>query len=435
MPVPPVLTPTSTDATTDYYSITVKTGTAQMRPGAPTPIVGFNGVFPGPTIVAEKGRAVHVTQTNGWTENITIHNHGHKAAESSDGHPIDYVTPGSSKTYTYPNDQNAATYWYHDHTMDLAGPHIYHGLAGFYLIHDKAEDALKLPSGKYDVPLLVQDKYLLDDNTLSYSTATIGPGFIGTQGFVNGALTPHFDVDTHKYRFRVLNAATARTFHIGLKSGKSFQVIASDGGLLSAPVSVTQLSVSPSERYDIIVDFSQSAVGTTDTLVNSETTMPTISTLVEFRVKNAVTDDSAVPATLAQIPKLQESQSAGTSTWTFSQDFSNGTTWVINGLTYDPARLDVVSHQGSVYVWKLVNSSNFLHPFHKHLTQFQILDIDGKAPPPEMSGWKDTVPVGVTSTVRIIFANQTFTGKYVFHCHITEHEDHRMMLQESVVSP
>ena len=163
--------------------------------------------------------------------------------------------------------------------------------------------------------------------------------------------------------------------------------------------------------------------------------MPTIANLVEFRVKNAVTDDSTVPARLAQITRLQEAQSAGTVTWTFAQDFTSGGTWTINNLTYDAARLDQVSHLNSVYVWKLVNSSGFVHPFHKHLTEFQILDIDGKAPSPEQSGWKDTVRVPVGSTVRVIFANQTFTGKYVFHCHNLEHEDHRMMLQESVVSP
>ncbi|HVW30224.1 MAG TPA: multicopper oxidase domain-containing protein [Polyangiaceae bacterium] len=435
MPIPPVLAPTSTDATTDYYAITVKTGTAQMRPGAPTPIVGFNGIFPGPTLVATKGRAVQVTQTNAWTENITIHNHGHKAPAASDGHPIDYVTPGKSKVYTYPNDQNAATYWYHDHTMDLAGPHIYSGLAGFYVIHDTAEDALKLPSGKYDVPLMVQDKAFNDDNTLFYSTSTIGPGFIGKVGVVNGVVSPHFDVDTHKYRLRLLNASNARLFKVALKSGKSFQVIGSDGGLLSAPVSVTALSIAPAERYDVVVDFSGSAVGTTETLVNTETTMPLITDLVEFRVKNAVTDDSTVPSTLAQITRLQEAASAGTATWTFSQDFTNNGEWTINNTIYDPARMDQTSHLGSVYVWKLVNSSGFYHPFHKHLTEFQILDVDGKAPSPEQSGWKDTVQVPVGSTVRIIFADQTYTGTYVFHCHILEHEDHRMMLQESVVSP
>ena len=436
MPIPEVLVPTSTDATTDHYSITVKPGTARMRAGAATPIVGFDGIFPGPTIVATKGRTVQVTQTNGWKENITIHNHGHKAPASSDGHPIDYVMPGASKVYTYPNDQNAATYWYHDHAMDLSGSHVYGGLAGFYIIHDPAEDALGLPSGKYDVPLMIQDKTLNDDNTLSYSTASDGPGFLGKLGLVNGVVSPHFDVDTHRYRFRILNGSNARIFKLALRSGQSFQVVGSDGGLLGSPVSVTELIMAPAERYDVVVDFSKSAVGTVDALTNTDGSSPLITDLVEFRVKNAVTDDSSVPAKLGQITRFEEAQSAGTATWTFSQDFSgSGSTWVINDKAYDPARLDQVSHLGSVYVWTIINASTFVHPFHKHLTEFQVLDIDGQPPPPEESGWKDTVRVGAGSIVRIIFADQTYTGTYVFHCHILEHEDHRMMLQESVVSP
>jgi spore coat protein A len=435
MPIPPVLTPTSTNATTDNYALTIKPGTAQIRPGAATPIVGFDGKYPGPTIIATKGKQIKLTQTNGWTEDLSIHNHGHKVAASSDGRPVDYITPGNSKVYTYPNDQRAATYWFHDHVMDLTGSHVYKGIAAFYIIHDPAEDALNLPSGQYDVPLMIQDKKLNTDNTLSFDgpSQTI-PGVIGDLGLVNGVASPHFDVATHKYRFRVLNAANARVFALKLKSGKSFQVIASDGGLLTAPVTVTQLSVAPAERYDIVVDFTQSAVGSTDTLQNANTTTPAISDLVEFRVKTAVTDTSAVPATLSSITRFLPSQATGAAVpFSFAQ--SNGT-WTINGLTFDAARLDTTSHLGTVYIWKLTNNSGQVHPFHKHLTEFQILDLNGAAPPPEQNGWKDTVavaPGGGTAT--IIFTNESFTGTYVYHCHNLEHEDHRMMLQESVVSP
>jgi len=374
-----------------------------------------------------------VIQTNGWTENLSIHNHGHKVAASSDGHPIDYVTPGNSKVYTYPNDQRASTYWFHDHTMDLTGSHVYSGIAAFYIIHDPAEDALKLPSGQYDVPLMIQDKKLNADNTLLFDgPSQILTGVIGDIGLVNGVASPHFDVATHKYRFRVLDAANARVFALKLKSGKSFQVIGSDGGLLTAPVAVTQLSIAPGERYDIVVDFTQSAVGDTDVLQNANTTAPVISSLVEFRVKTAVADTSTVPATLSTITRFQASQATGQPV---VQNFGQGGTWTINGLTYDSARPDTTSHLGTVYIWKLQNFTGMVHPFHKHLTEFQILDINGAAPPAEQNGWKDTVAVGIGQTINIIFTNEAFTGTYVYHCHNLEHEDHRMMLQESVVSP
>jgi spore coat protein A len=429
-PAPPVLTPTSTDATTDYYNITVRAGTAQMKPGATTAIVGFNGVFPGPTIVATKGRTVQVTQTNAWSENITIHNHGHKAAASSDGHPIDYITPGSSKTYTYPNDQRAGTYWYHDHTMDLTGPHVYAGIAAFYLIRDPAEDSLNLPSGTYDVPLIIQDKQFNSDNSLRYDGTQISDGFLGDTAVVNGIVAAHFEVATHRYRFRILNGSNSRSYVLQLKSGGSFQVIASDGGLLAAPVTVHSLAVAPAERYDVVIDFGQYGMGSSETLVNGDRTSPVITDLLEFRITASTPDASAVPAQLSSIARYDSAQAVTTTQLTLAR----GANWTINGLTYDPARLDVTSSLSQVYIWSLVNfGGGRTHPFHKHLTEFQILDINGSPPPPEQSGWKDTVAVPNGATVRIIFRNETFTGTYVFHCHRLEHEDHRMMLQESVV--
>ncbi|HVZ35624.1 MAG TPA: multicopper oxidase domain-containing protein, partial [Polyangiaceae bacterium] len=183
LPIPSVLAPAATDANADSYTMTIQPGTAQMKPGATTPIVGFNGITPGPTIVAQRGRSVQITQTNGWTENVSIHNHGHKVAAASDGHPTDFITPGNSKLYTYPNDQNAGTYWYHDHALDRTAPHVYQGLAGFYIIHDPAEDTLQLPSGAYDVPLLIQDRSFNADNSLAYDPGTF-LGFFGDTALV-----------------------------------------------------------------------------------------------------------------------------------------------------------------------------------------------------------------------------------------------------------
>jgi FtsP/CotA-like multicopper oxidase with cupredoxin domain len=439
MPVPAVLMPTSSDATTDRYELTVKAGTAAMRAGNPTPIVGFNGTYPGPTIIATKGKAVELKQTNSWTENITIHNHGHKVAASSDGHPVDYIAPGKSKTYFYPNDQRAATYWYHDHAMDLTGPHVYAGLVGFYIIHDPAEDKLGLPSGNFDVPLLVQDKKLKDDNTLDYQAPGGQQGFLGDRAIVNGVETPYFEVATRKYRFRVLNGSNARFFTIGLQSGRSFQIIGTDGGLLAAPLAVKSLSIAPAERYDIVVDFSGDAIGSSDVLTNSNSAFsPPITTLMQFRVTSPSCDPTTVPAALSTITRLAEADSKASVTLNFSQD-SGG--WMINGLLYDAARHDVTSKAGDINIWRLVNASSVTHPFHKHLVQFNVLDIDGLPPPPELKGWKDTVQVPDGSTVRIIFRNEIVLEKvnptdpqtFVFHCHILEHEDHRMMLQESVV--
>jgi spore coat protein A, manganese oxidase len=433
--IPPVLTPTSSTSTTDSYAITIKTGTAQMRDGDPTPIVGFNGIVPGPTIIAERGRPIELTQTNAWTENVTIHNHGHKVAADSDGHPVDYITPGSSKVYHYPNDQRAATYWYHDHTMDLTGEHVYYGLAGFYIIHDPAEDSLNLPSGEYDVPLLLQTKVLNQDNTLStVDNNKPGPG---ENPVVNGVVTPYLDVSARKYRFRMLNGTSHRVltayFEVeGSTTPEPFSVIGSDGGLLVAPVPLSSLPIAPGERYDVIFDFSKYAVGTRITLTDNGS-MDSANNLsvgmVQFVITATATDSSALPRVLSSITPYHPWDAAGTAQVQFGFD---GTNWIINGQTYDPARIDVTSKLNTVYIWELTNHSvfNVLHPFHKHLTQFQILDINGQPPPAYQSGWKDTIKVEDGGTTRIIFKNESYTGTYVFHCHKLDHEDEGMMAQE-----
>lgn len=440
--LPPVLQPTSTDGSTDFYALTVKPGKAQMKSGSATPIVGFNGMFPGPTIIATRGRAVQVTQTNGWTENITIHNHGHKVAADSDGHPTDYIVPGASKVYNYPNDQRAATYWYHDHTMDLTGSHVYQGLAAFYVIHDPTEDALNLPSGSYDIPLLIQDKSFNADNSLAYNSPNIFRGQLGDTAVVNGVATPYLDVSTRKYRLRLLNGSNSRPLTIQLQVGggaaETFQVIASDGGLLQAPVSVTSLSMAPAERYDIIVDFARYPIGTKLTMINTDTTAdgngnggggPSLTQIMQLVIAHQENDTSTVPATLSGITRLAPAQAASTQNITFN--FSSND-WTMNGLNYDPARIDETSKLGTVYIWALDNQTGIMHPFHKHLAQFNILDINGQPPPAYAAGWKDTVQVPAKGTAHIIFKDETFTGTYVFHCHKLEHEDHRMMLQEQV---
>ena len=437
--IPPVLAPTSQNATTDFYTITTKPGTAQIRAGAATPIVGYNGTYPGPTIVARRGRQVQVTHVNQWNENITIHNHGHKVAASSDGHPNDLIKPGASKVYTYPNDQIAATFWYHDHTMDLTGPHVYKGLAGFYLIKDPAEDALGLPSGNQDIPLLIQDKTLDANNNLVYAF-DVWDGQKGSLPVVNGRVGPNLDVATRKYRFRVLDGANTRNWGLQLRrSGTTtpipFQVVASDAGLLAAPVTVTTLPMAPAERYDIVVDFAQFAVGQKLVLFNSfistDEEEPPIGDIMQFTVARAEAETARVPATLSTIPRMNPAQAVTTRDVTFSFD---GRAWRLNGLTYDPARINETNRLGQGVIWRLQNRSGEVHPFHKHLVPFQILDINGSPPPAHMMGWKDTVPVHPQQTVRIMFKNEGFTGNYVFHCHNVEHEDHRMMLQEQVVN-
>jgi FtsP/CotA-like multicopper oxidase with cupredoxin domain len=384
---------------------------------------------------------------------------------------------------------------------------VYQGLAGFYIITDPAEDALNLPSGAHDLPLLLQDKSFESDNSLSYEPDHL-LGFFGDTAVVNGTTTPYLDVGTSKYRFRVLNGSNARPYFLklqvrGSSTAQPFQVIASDGGLLAEPVERTSLPIAPAERYDIVVDFSQYPLGTKLDLINTAPSVaafaagsadwgdadadgwdeadaaawagfgaagwdsfggprfgggpaagarfagpgaragwvdgeapdgpgevPALTGLMQFVVTRSETDTSRVPQQLSNVERLRAEDAADTKQIVFRYD---GSDWTLNDLTYDPERIDISATLGQVYVWTLTNESPIPHPFHKHLSAFNVLDINGAAPPAYESGWKDTVLVPPLSTVRIVFKEETFTGTYVFHCHNLEHEDHGMMLQEGVV--
>ena len=430
LPRIPTLAPTSSDGSMDFYDIHMMAGTAQVRPGPATPIWGFNGTWPGHTVRARSGKLVVLRQHNDLPENMSIHLHGAFVAATSDGHPTDYVAPGTFKDYSYPNNQIATTLWFHDHVMDLTGIHVYKGLAAFYLIGDAFEDGLGLPSGDREIPLLIQDRSFNANNSLSvtgFDPIALDPGFHGNEICVNGVIAPRLDVGRYKIRFRMVNGSNARRYRLELSNGAGLIVIGTDGGLLPAPVTVTAIEMAPAERFDFIIDFSSYAMGTSFYLRDAAFGGRDV---LRFDVNQPGADTPAIPLTLRPIVPFNEGDAVRTRTFTFAK---TGDNWTMNGLEYDPGRIDASPNLGDIEIWELVNNSLFAHPFHIHLIQTQVLDIAGAAPPPELAGWKDTLLVKASQTVRIIGRFEGFAGTYVFHCHNLEHEDHRMMLQFQTV--
>jgi spore coat protein A len=429
LPIPPELTATASGAE-DHFEMTIRAGATQALPGATTPILGFEGVWPGPVIRATRGRTARVRVKNELASNISVHNHGMNVAATSDGHPLAYIRTGETREYVYPNNQAAGTYWYHDHAFGQTAEHVYRGLAGFYLIHDPAEDALGLPSGAFDVPIVLQDRVFDGNNALVYN-ASIFTGVIGDTLCVNGVHTPHFEVATRRYRFRFLNGSNSRTYQLALQDGSPLVQIASDGNLLAAPLTRKAITIAPAERCDVVIDFSGMKLGTKLVLKNLDPTWPTLPDVMRFEVRRREDDPSRVPAQLATIERLDPKKASKHRKLKF--EVSDGK-WTINGLRYDPARIDFRPKLGSTEIWEIKNAeSSQTHPFHQHLVPFQVLDVDGAPPAPELMGWKDVVPVGPGATVRIIMRFTGFTGVYVLHCHKLEHEDHAMMLQQEVV--
>ena len=439
--IPPVLTPTLMTSTTDYYDLVLREADVEIIPGMLTRIMGFDGLSPGPTIRARAGRQVVMSHSNGLPVNtlggapgdVAIHLHGGHVPSSEDGFPTDIIRPGATRSYTYPNNQPPATLWYHDHLMGYTGPHVWFGMAGFYILTDDYEDRLGLPSGAYEIPLVIQDRNFDSTGKLVYTGNRNGE--TGNTILVNGTIQPSFKVASRKYRFRVLNGSNMRKYQIALSNGQPFHVLGMEGGFLPAPVKVTSFVLASAERVDIVVDFSSLPVGSSVVLQNSLGSGSTAS-IMRFDVDRVETDTSQLPLVLRPLEKLSASQAVRTRSFTFSSGMMGmmgGAPWVINGKPFDPNRVDADPKLGTVEIWEFRNMSMMDHPAHPHQTMFQILDINGNPPPPTHAGWKDTVNVPAMGTVRIIMRFADYAGKYVLHCHVLEHEDNAMMARFDVV--
>ncbi|MGF1471190.1 MAG: multicopper oxidase family protein [Rubrobacteraceae bacterium] len=466
LPVPPVLEPSRSDASTDYYETAQKAARQEILPGLQTTIWGYDGIFPGPTIEARSGRKVVVRQRNELPVPVVTHLHGGKTPPESDGYPTDLILPegyrsGPSghkghgpaekhahlfKDYHYPNEQRGATLWYHDHRMDFTGPQVYRGLAGFYLLRDEIEDELPLPTGDKEVPLMICDRTFEQDGSFYYPSvdpslqgehgtlANAINGMFGDTVLVNGIPWPFMEVSNTRYRFRILNASNARVYDLALDppppGGKPFVQIGSDGGLLERPLAHDRILTSPAERYDVVIDFSRYPVGTEVTLENLEGE-GRLRDVMRFVVTRREKDESSVPDRLA--PELDfpdPEQAEVTRRFQFIAGGAWGGMSTINGKIFDSDRIDADPRLNSTEVWEI--SADPQHPVHLHLVHFKVLSRNGEPPEPYEAGWKDTVFTR-GGTVRVAARFEGYRGKYVFHCHNLEHEDMMMMANFEVV--
>jgi spore coat protein A len=432
----------------------------------PTRLWTYGDSMPGPTIEARSGEAVQVEWINSLpTKHFlpidhhicgaeadqpevrgVVHVHGARVPAKDDGYPTDWFVPGQSRRQTYPNRQDAATLWYHDHTMGIERLNLYAGLFGMYLLRDEHELSLGLPDGEHELPLVLTDRLLTEDGQLYYPTSGVSdapwvPEVFGNAMLVNGALFPRLDVQARRYRFRVLNAANGRFFRLSLRGQRPFLQIGSDQGLLAAPVPQTSLFLAPGERADLVIDFADLAGGAIE-LMNDA------SPLMRFQVAAGnVRDTSLVPAVLRDVPRIPEAHAVQTRLLTidgYADCVSEPMLMLLDGKHWH----DPVSEKprlGTTEIWSLVNLTEDTHPIHLHLVRFQILDrqrfdtfefmskgtmrFTGPAQPPEAheSGWKDTVRADPAMVTRIIVPFEGYAGRYVWHCHTLEHEDNEMM--------
>lgn len=424
MPVPRELPPRRTRSGVDVYRIPIQPAEVEILRGRPTAARTYAGQFVGPTIRARSGRPVRITFTNELDVRSNVHLHGGHVPERSDGHPMETIAPGESRTYDYPNGQQGATLWYHDHAHHIEAENVYFGLHGFYIIEDDAERRLNLPSGRYDVPIMLRDAQLDPDGTLVYSEH---PGD-RTAILANGVVAPHFPVAARKYRFRFLNSANERTFRLTL-GGADLTQIASDGGLLPAPVRRSEIVLGSAERTDVVIDFSDHPVGSQ--LVLYDMSGP----VLRFDVTREARDRSRVPDTLRPLPALRHATVERDITMRF--DLSGAKpVGLVNELAYDPNRVDFQVKRGTTEIWRVRNDDvefGIPHTFHMHLEQFRVLDRNGAPPNPDDAGRKDTIFVAPGETVRVQVTFTEFVGTYVYHCHYLEHSAKGMMAQMEIV--
>lgn len=473
LPIPPVLKPRRSDPTTDYYEITQRVGQAEILPGLKTEVWGYEGILPGPTIVSRRGRRAVVRHRNELPVPTAVHLHGSKTPPEHDGYPTDVVMPvgrwrddrGSghggharlntigegSFDYIYPLEQPSATLWYHDHRMDFTGPQVYKGLAGFHIIRDDEEEALGLPSGEHDIPLMILDRSFAEDGSFRYPS--IDPSLSGEPGvkedfmsgmlgdciLVNGAPWPYMEVTNTKHRFRLLNASNARRYRLALDppppEGSSFIQVGSDQGLLAQPVGHERIDIAQAERFDVVVDFSAYSIGDGVTLINEFGSGGTAQ-VMRFVVAREGKEESRIPPKLAEIRPLSRSEAVTEREFVFARGGAKVhgmTLWTVNDEPFEPDRIDAAPELGAVELWR-IRAQNVEHPFHIHLAPFQVLSTGGgEDPGPYNAGWKDTVNLDNGGDAELLIKFDGYKGKYVFHCHNLEHEDMMMMANFEVV--
>jgi spore coat protein A, manganese oxidase len=481
LPMPEVLQPLPAKSGELFCQLTISELRRKLhRDLPPTVVWGFNGSSPGPMIVAERGRQVTVDWINrlplrhrllvdhnldGAGKDIpevrsTIHLHGGHVASDSDGYPEDWVTPGHQQRTFYPNRQPAAMLWYHDHSMGITRLNAMMGLAGLYVIRDPEEERLGLPSGRFEIPLVLQDRILDARGRLAYpvgpdENAPWVPEFFGTHILVNGRVSPYLDVEPRPYRFRLLNASNSRVFQLALAPEQPMIQIGSDGGLLRVPVARNEMLLVPGERLDVVVDF-RGLEGRRLILVNYGRApypsggAPVPGMVLQFRVGRPLTEPANhrdLPGTLAKVPRIEESAAVKTRRLGLMEVMgANGQMqrMLLDGRRFmDPITEDPVN--GTVEIWEFLNTTIDAHPMHLHTVHFQVLDrrpfdvrrqrstsevvFTGKAiqAPPEEQGWKDMVLSLPGQLTRIIVPFSGEPGRYVWHCHMLEHEDNEMM--------
>ncbi len=410
--------------------ISIQNGNHEFFDGITSDTRGFNGDYLGPTIRMYQNQDTRMLFTNTIGEVTTVHGHGLHIAGDRDGGPQIRIEPGNTWDVVLPIKQEASTNWYHPHLMGKTAEHVHSGLAGFYIIEDNNSQALNIPKeyGIDDIPLAVQDRTFDNGQMVAYPQGTMDdlrePTLV-----INGTVDPFISVPRGNVRLRLLNASNARSYEFFIKGNRPFYKIATEGGFLDSPVSLTRLSMAPGERNEIVVDMSEGDIELMAYYLKAKSKHGNSNDPQE-RVLYLKVDDSMTVSNTTLAQNLNTIQAYDVNDIVATRYFAlEGMT--INGLSMDMNVINERVDKGGLEKWVI---SSGRHPFHMHGTSFYILSINGTPPPPEDQGWKDVImPYGEAEVLLKFDYEATDQYPYMYHCHILEHEDHGMMGQFTVL--
>jgi blue copper oxidase len=453
------------------YQATVQEGSAES-------IQTLTGPYLGPIFRVKKGQRVQVQLKNELPDSTTIHWHGLRVPENMDGHPRDAIAPGASYEYDFQAINRAGTYWFHPHPHQLTGPQVYYGLAGLFIISDEEEAALDLPSGEYDLPLVIQDRTFDSQNQMVYLTNGMMDqmiGFLGDTILVNGAPDATLDIKASAYRLRLLNGSNSRIYKLAWQDGTPLTVIATDGGLLEEPLTREYITLAPGERIELWADFGKQSAGSEMRLVSlpfsgisnggmmggmmGSSSLPNGAPLdiLSLKIGQKGLDVAPLPSRLSTIERHRVDEAVNRNTPRSFALAMQGMIHTINDRVFemDSIARDEIVQLGELELWEFFNrggsgmgmgmmNMELPHPMHIHGVQFQVLGrqiAKGNASAYEElsagfvdDGWKDTVLVMPGEMVQVLVRFENYAGTFLYHCHNLEHEDAGMMRNYKIES-
>lgn len=438
------------------FNLTLKDTFRQLKTGNQTVTAGINGDFWGPTLIFNKGETVHMNVTNKLNDSTTLHWHGFHLPAVMDGGPHQVIPPNTLWQPYWTVTNNASTFWYHPHLHESTQEHMTKGLGGLIIVRDAVEAALPLPRkyGVDDIPMVLTSRKYDASNQFVYTNTAYGDYLL-----TNGTSNAEFTMPKQVIRFRILNAETERGFILGFSDNRTFYVIGNDGGLLNAPVAVTRLPVHVGERYEILANMSNDAIGSSVDLKaynsgqalgfpggepNTTGAFGSLLNNIDFTVLHlnigASTSSpiTAIPTSLVSNTYL----TAADASVSRNVSITNGTPGPPDPFRFDSKLFDFnyINHtvkMNDIEKWSVTNNFVFGHCFHIHDVQFKLVSRSTGSIGTYEGGWKDNFFIKPNETVTFVAKFSDYSDSihpFMYHCHFANHEDEGMMGQFVVKS-